>query len=271
MKYLLILIVFLTSCKTFVSVNRLPDDSIRICFWNVKNLSEGGLKRKTKGAYILDFAKKCDIIAFMEIRSANINMAEEISKEFENIGEEYTCIEGNPKGKVDTKRKEKYLACANIKVTELDKSEFLDEEKDFVRAPTYFLFRFKEMKFLLAPFHSTPGDSEELTKFQKVIDFAYQKYSDRRAFFGGDFNTGTNYQTENFVGNLNYFKILKQLIEEPTTFANQKHDLIFTDRATAIKCKGKVWRLDKLFTDLEERKDFEKISDHFPVSIDCKF
>ncbi len=259
------------SCSTLSISEKVSEGSIRICFWNVKNLSQTGLHRKTKGPYILDFAKKCDVISFMEIRSAHIDMAEEMKGEFSIRGLEYSCIEGLPKGKENTKRKEKYLTCANNRISDLRKSEYVDEEGNFARPPTYFLFQFLNMKFLLAPFHSTPGDSDELTQFQKVIDFAYQKFSDRRSFFGGDFNTGSNYQKENFLNSLNYFRILKQLIETPTTFANQKHDLIFTDKASGLKCKGKVWRLDEIFTDLDDRKDWEKISDHFPVSADCNF
>jgi len=265
------LILFLISCKSFTPIDEASENTIKICFWNVKNLSQTGLHRKTKGPYIIEFAKKCDVIAFMEIRSTNVDIAEEISGELLDSGKEYSCVESSPKGKPGIKRKEKYLACANSRIFDLEKTEYVDEEGNFARPPTYFLFSFREMKFLLTPFHSSPGDSAELTNFQKVIDFAYQKYSDRRAFFGGDFNTGSNYQKENFLNTLAYFKILKQLIEAPTTFGNQKHDLIFTDRATAIKCKGKVWRLDEIFTEIEDRKDLEKISDHFPVSVDCKF
>lgn len=120
----------------------------------------------------------------------NIDMAGEISGEFLVNGTEYSCIESSPKGRENTKRKEKYLACANRRIFDLQKTEYNDEEGNFARPPTYFLFRFQEMKFLIVPFHSTPGDSDELTHFQKVIDVAYQKYSDRRSFFGGDFNTG---------------------------------------------------------------------------------
>lgn len=270
--FLFYIVLFsLNSCSTIFVHEKVQEGSIQICFWNVKNLSQTGLHRKTKGPYILDFAKRCDVIAFMEIRSAKVDMAEELSNEFSEIGKDYSCVEGLPKGKKDTKRKEKYLVCANSRISNLQKSEYIDTEENFARPPTLFLFHFSNMKFLIAPFHSTPGDSNELSQFQKVIDFVYQKYSDRRSFFGGDFNTGTNYQTENFLNSLSYFQILKQLIETPTTFANQKHDLIFTDKATGLKCKGKVWRLDEIFPELDDRKDWEKISDHFPVSANCKF
>jgi hypothetical protein len=248
------------------------DTSLRICFWNVKNLSLNGLKRNEKGSYILQYSKSCDVIVYLEIRSAGIDMATAFEQALKKEGANYECEEGTPKGLEEGTRREKYLACIKSEWADtLGKVEYEDEDNDFARPPTLFFFQFQGLKFLVVPFHSTPKDKEELKSFQKVVDFSFRKYSDRKIFFGGDFNTGSNYQRVNFLVTLNYFVYLEQLIKEPTTFSNQKHDLIFTDKINANYCKGKVWRLDDLFPEVEGRKKLEKISDHFPISADCKF
>lgn len=246
--------------------------SFHVCFWNVKNLSKDGLSRANKGHYIIQFAKECDVIAFMEIRSAKVDMAEEFETALNKTGNSYQCMEGIPKGDEDGTRREKYLTCVNKeKVTDMQKAEFDDKDNDFSRPPTFFLLDTSYKKFLIIPFHSVPGDKNELISFEKVVNATYQNYSERRSFFGGDFNTGKSYQKPEFVKSLSYFKILENLINEPTTFANQEHDLLFTDPVTASNCKGIVWRLDELYPEVEGRKELEKISDHFPVSAKCVF
>lgn len=240
-----------------------------LCFWNVKNLSKNGLKRSTKGPYIIKFMQECDIIAFVEIRSVKDDMASEIQKSAEEENLEFSCLAGEAKGSGN--HKEKYLTCVKKSLeTELEVTEYPDENSDFVRPPSIFVFEIKNKKFAIVPFHSTPGDKAELTSFQDVVDHLYKNYSDRRIFFGGDFNTGKNYQREEFLKGLTYFQITSHLVEEGTTFANQKHDLIFTDPLTASQCKGKVWKLETYFADVGNRKDYEKISDHYPISAKCK-
>lgn len=270
---LLVIITNLLNCKTFFLRDPLSKENenyIRICFWNVKNLSIAGLKRENKGSYILRFSTSCDSIVYIEIRSANLNMAKAFEEAFREKGENFLCLEGDPKSLEISKRKEKYLACIKEEWSDsFSKLEYEDTE-DFARPPTFFFFYYKGKKFLLVPFHSTPGNREELKNFQKVIDFAYKNYSDYKIFFGGDFNTGSNYQKPEFLATLPYFIYLEQLINEPTTFSGQKHDLIFTDKANAIFCKGKVWRLNELFEEVEGRKNLEKISDHFPISAECR-
>ncbi len=270
----LLLFLFFIDCKTFLVKNPLAKENdrvFRICFWNVKNLSLAGLKRENKGNYILKFSTSCDSIVYIEIRSAGIDMAKAFEEAFQEKGENYFCLESEPKSLKISRRKEKYLACIKEEWSEnFSKLEYEDEEKEFSRSPSLFFFYYQGKKFLLVAFHSTPGDKKELKNFQKVVDFAYKNYSDYKIFFGGDFNTGSNYQKAEFLATLPYLIYLEQLIKEPTTFANQRHDLIFTDKANAILCKGKVWRLDEIFQEVEGRKNLEKISDHFPISADCK-
>lgn len=272
--FFLTLLVVTINCKTFLLKSPLAkenEESIRICFWNVKNLSIAGLKRETKGSYILRFSTSCDSIVYLEIRSASLDMAKAFEEAFQEKGENYTCLEGEPKSLESSKRKEKYLACIREEWSEnFSKLEYEEEADEFARPPTFFFFFYQGKKFLLIPFHSTPGSKKELQNFQKVVDFAYRNYSDYKIFFGGDFNTGSNYQKAEFLATLPYFVYLEQLIREPTTPAGQKHDLIFTDKANAILCKGKVWRLNEIFEDVEGRKNLEKISDHFPISVECK-
>ncbi len=273
--FFLFFFLFFNYCSLFLVKDPLVkqnETQIRICFWNVKNLSIKGLNRHEKGSYILRYSQSCDAIVYLEVRSAGIDMAKAFEEAFIESGSKYACEEGIAKGEEEGTRKEKYLACIKSEWADtFGKLEYADEDNDFARPPTFFFFQFQGNKFLLVPFHSTPKDKEELRNFQKVIDYAFKNFSDRKIFFGGDFNTGSNYQKVEFLITLPYFLYLEQLIKEPTTFANQHHDLIFTDKFVAQFCKGKVWRLDELFPEVEGRKKLEKISDHFPISADCKF
>ncbi|HMZ57405.1 MAG TPA: hypothetical protein PL048_01440 [Leptospiraceae bacterium] len=274
MKITFIFVIFIYNCSTFTAKKdpfvKDSEDHYRVCFWNVKNLSEKGLKKSGKGQMIIEFAKNCDVISFMEVRSANVDMAAAFEKGFQEHGADYICMEGDPKGKEDSTRTEKYLACVRKEFADdIEKHEFEDKNNDFARAPTFFLFSGIK-KILVVPFHSTPGDRNELIQFQKVADFATRNFSDRKIFLGGDFNTGKRYQKPDFLASLTYFVYMNQLIREATTFGDQKHDLIFTDAVLAKQCKGKVWRLDEFFPEIDGRKELEKISDHFPVSAECK-
>lgn len=241
-----------------------------VCFWNVKNLSDKGLDRDGKGIYIIQFIPKCDIIGMVEIRSAKIDMANLFEEKLKEAGFSYDCEEGDSKG--SGSRKEKALVCIKKKdLSSVEKDEFEDNDGEFSRPPTFFHFTFKKKGFVIVPFHSTPGSKEELVAFQKVVDSAIHKYPGHNYFFGGDFNTGTNYQSANFLKSINYFNELAQLISAASTFAKQSHDLVFVERKNEKNCKGIVWRLDELFPDVGGRKELEKISDHFPVGADCNF
>ncbi len=230
------------------------------------------MKKEGKGNYIFEFSKTCDLIVYSEIRSGNTDIVQLFQSTLGKGGKQFVCEEGISKGLEEGTRTEKYLACANKEVSEeIQKEEYVDEDNDFARPPTLFFVNIVGKKILLVPFHSTPGDKEELKNFQKVVDLAYKEYSDRRIFFGGDFYTGTQYQKGEFLVSLPYFTYLKQLILEPTTFSNQSHGLVFTDKMSAVDCKGKVWKLDSLVPTMGGRKELEKVSDHFPISAECKF
>jgi hypothetical protein len=277
--YLIIFFFFLitfSNCSTFPEIenskySKTTEYPYRICFWNVKNLSKNGLERESKGSFIIDFSKSCDVISFLEIRSEHIDMAKEFEEKLSSTFQKYYCMEGKSKPE-NGKRKEKYVSCVKSNLSsDLELFEYEDNENNFARAPTFFILNLNEHKILLIPFHSTPSDKNELIRFQDIVDYSYKFFSDRRIFYGGDFNTGTNYQSEEFLSTLPYFSILVQLIKEPSTFGKQKHDLIFTDPRTAKNCKGKVWDLNVLFPEIGSRKALEKISDHYPISAECEF
>jgi hypothetical protein len=273
--FLGICIFFLGSCWSLTTRDPLSKESeriLRICFWNVQNLTEAHLKKQGKGNYIFEFSKSCDMIVFSEIRFTNWDIVQAFQNVLGKGEKQFICEEGISKGLEEGTRTEKYLACVNKEISEeIPKEEYVDEDNDFARPPTLFFVNIAGKKILLVPFQSTPGDKEELRNFQKVVDLAYRKYSDRRIFFGGVFHTGSNYQKGEFLASLPYFVYLKQLIREPTTFANQSHDLVFTDKISVVDCKGKVWKLDTLIPSMGGRKELEKISNHFPVSAECKF
>ena len=273
MRFLLILVLCFYCKGTNAQISssvKLALTKLTICFWNVKNLSESGLERETKGPYIFEFSKNCDFITYSEIRSAKLNMAEKFEQEFKKIGEDRICREGSPKGKEGSSRREKYLSCIRREIqSDFETHEYEDKTNTFSRPPTFFLSKINDKQILVINFHSVPGDKEELIEFEKVILFAKNKFNVYYSFFGGDFNTGTNYQKKEFLETLYIYKNYIQLIQEGTTFANQTHDQIFIIPELKEFCKAKVWRLDDLFAE-KSRKELEKISDHFPVSISCE-
>jgi hypothetical protein len=274
MKILLILLLsfYCKSTNAQISSNTKPNPTkLSICFWNVKNLSESGLERDSKGPYIIEFSKNCDFITFSEIRSAKVNMAEKFEQEFKKNGEDRICKEGTPKGKEGSTRKEKYLSCIRKEiVSDFETYEYEDETQTFSRPPTFFLTKINDKKILVINFHSVPGDKDELIEFEKVVLLAKNQFSEYYYFFGGDFNTGTNYQKKEFLENLFIYKSYIQVITEGTTFANQTHDQIFILPEFKELCIAKVWKLEELFQG-KSRKELEKISDHFPVSVSCEF
>ena len=243
-------------------------EKYRFCFWNVKNLSKAGLERKTKGPFILQFIQQyCDVVALLEVRSAKIDMASILEEALED---KYECEEGEPKG--EGSRTEKYLLCIKTQQSiPISMEEYEDTESVFSRPPTIFSFSYKKKDFSLVPFHSRPKDKDELRAFDLVVPYTQKKYPHKIIIYGGDFNTGSNYQSETFLHSLNFFVNMAQLITSPTTFGKQKHDLIFIDKKYSKNCKGYVWSLEELFPEVEGRKELEKISDHFPVSAECDF
>jgi hypothetical protein len=60
---------------------------------------------------------------------------------------------------------------------------------------------------------------------------------------------------------------LEKLIDEPSTFSNQKANVIFTDPRTSKNCKGSVIRLESYFSEI---KNIEKYFDHFPILAKCR-
>jgi endonuclease/exonuclease/phosphatase family metal-dependent hydrolase len=246
----------------------LPIENYRFCFWNVKNLSKAGLERETKGPFIIQFIQKyCDVVALLEVRSAKIDMASVLE---EALDDKYECEEGEPKG--EGSRTEKYLLCIKTQQSiQISMEEYKDTESIFSRPPTIFSFIYKKKELVIVPFHSRPKDKEELRSFDSVVEYTQKKYFKKIVIYGGDFNTGSNYQSETFLNSLVFFTNMAQLITSPTTFGKQKHDLIFVDKKYEKNCKGHVWNLEELFEEVEGRKELEKISDHFPVSAECNF
>lgn len=250
-----------------VKVPKPKTDLTVICFWDIGNFTIQDLTEKAKGDYLTKFIPNCDMISLIGIHPSQTELVSKLEEKLMKIDSSYKCAEGEPKGSMDS-REEKYITC--VKKTddaEIIPIEFQDKDNRFITPPTLFLVQYNSLRYLITPFHSTPKNKQEIRSFKHVVNFAYQNYSDRRAFFGGNFNAGTNHLPEDFLTSLDYFVILKQLVPDASTFENQKDDLIFTDPRLGRKCKGKVWQLAKLYPEL---KAGEEISTHFPVSIECK-
>lgn len=269
--FLLIILLSLTCVQVKTTKSQKPTkQNVVVCFWYIDDLTAKSIENGKKGEYIVRFMPKCDMFALVGMHTSESGIGLHIADKLKAMGSDYECLEGEPKGNLQT-RQEQYIACIKkFENSQISKVEYKDTDKDFVTPPTFFLIQYNSIRYLLVPFHSTPKSRYEIRSFKKVVNFAYQNYSDRRTFFGGNFNTGSNYLPENYLNSLDYMVILKQLVPDFTTFDKQKHDLILTDPRTGRKCNGKVWRLDELFPEQENQDEWEKISNHFPVSAECE-
>lgn len=278
MKYwILLTILFYNYCVT-VDENfegRAKPIPFSICFWNAEKLTSNKISQWTnKRNYLIEVVKKCDSIAFTKVSVDNDNLSDELEVLFSKDGFTYSCADSFMRlgEQNQVLHQTKYTNCVNNnKVIEMKLVEYPDSRKDFSALPSFFFLELTNgAKVSILPFSSTPGNKNELIDFEKIVNFAYQKYSERKTFFGGSFYTDPKYQSDSFLKSLLYFQILKNLIAEPTTFTGEKNDLIFTDNVSQLNCTGKVLSLDKISPDLGGQKELETVSSHLPVIANCK-
>ena len=250
--------------KIKTPLDKKNSESYRICFWNINQS-----KLKLDSPILFSFISSCDIISFIEVNKAETNSVSVFETLTEKKGEPYICMENSPKQK-ENFIPEKYIICVKSEVSsDIEKIEYEDINPSFANAPPLFLLNIYEKKILVVPYHARPGNKKDLLDFNSVVDFAYKNFSDRRIFFGGDFNTDSVFQKIEFLLTIPFYLILEEMVSEPTTLSNQKNDVIFSDPRTAKNCKADVWRLHDIFPDKINRNELEKISDHLPVSVDC--
>jgi hypothetical protein len=274
---LVLIALFLNYCVT-VDENfegRVKPISFSICFWNAERLTSKNIfEWSGKKNYLTELVKKCDSLALIGIRTDNDNISTDLNKLFAKDGFNISCSDSIHRlGEYnEILNQTKYTNCVNNnRVVEMDLVEYPDSKKDFYSPLTFFLLELTNgAKLAILPFHSTPGNKNELIDFEKVVNYAYQKHSERKTFFGGDFYIDNKYHSESFLKSLLYFQILKNLISEPTTFTGERNDVIFTDNVTQLNCKGSVLSLEKISTLPGGQKEFETVSSHLPVVANCK-
>lgn len=278
MKYWLLLIILVSNSCVTVDENfegRPKPISFSICFWNAEKLDSKKVKIWTgKKSIISVLAANCDNLAFTNIKTDQESLSDDLETLFLKESLNYSCEDSiNRVGDNDEVLNEtKYINCANHKkVIEMKLVDYPDSKRDFRAPPSFFFLELTNgTKVSILPFHSRAGNKNELIDFEKVVNFVYQKYSERKTFFGGSFYTDIKYQSDSFLKSLLYFQILKNLISEPTTFTGEKNDLIFTDNVSQLNCIGKVLNLDKISPDLGGQKELETVSSHLPVVANCK-
>ena len=274
---LLLFIFFFNFCVT-VDENfegRAKPISFSICFWNAEKLdSKKLIEWKNKKNYITELTKKCDSLSLTEIRVDNDNLSSELEDFLSKENLNYSCVDSilklNEDGTIQNQTK--YISCSNNnKVVEMKLIAYPDTKKEFLSPPSFFFLELTNgAKVSVLPFHTEPGNKNELIDFEKIVNFTYQKFSERKTFFGGDFYTDKKYQSDSFLKSLLYFQILKNLISEPSTFTCEKNDVIFTDNVSQLNCIGKVISLEQISIESGGQKEFEKISSHLPVVANCK-
>ncbi len=275
--WILLIILFITQCIT-VDENfegRSKPIAFSICFWNAEKLSSKKISEWTgKKNYLTELTKQCDSISLVGLRTDNDNISTELESFFSKDNLNYSCVDSFPR--LDESNQilnhTKYTTCVNKdKVVEMIPLAYPEARNDFASPPTFFFLELTNgAKVSVLPFHASAGNKSELIDFEKVVNFAYQKYSERKTFFGGDFYTDKKYHAESFLKSLLYFQILKNLIAEPTTFTGEKNDVIFTDKITQLNCVGKVLNLDKFSSSNSTQKEFETVTSHLPVMASCK-
>lgn len=244
-------------------------DEVRICFWTLPGLRNTNLNDPNISVYIKKFLGSCDIFSILEV-PGNEEMAIffEKSRDFERYG--FLCLEGNPKPK--TGNGAKSLVCVKGEYADdIEKIEFEEYMPPFENSPTLYLINVTEKKIILIPFHARPGRKIDLKNLQSALEFSSKNFSDRRLFLGGSLYLDKKYTSIEFLLGLSFFLLLENKIESITTFSNEKNDSIFTDSRTSAGCRGKVWNLQEIFEERNYKGDFERISEHFPVSVDCIF
>jgi hypothetical protein len=275
--WIISIILLLTQCVT-VDENfegRSKPIGFSICFWNAEKLTSKKISEWTgRKNYLTELTKQCDSISLIGLRTDNDNISTELESFYSKDNLNYSCADSFPR--LDESNQilnhTKYTTCVNRdKVVEMIPLAYPEARNDFVSPPTFFFLELTNgAKVSVLPFHANIGSKSELIDFEKVVNFAYQKYSERKFFFGGDFYTDKKYHTESFLKSLLYFQILKNLIAEPTTFAGEKNDIIFTDKITQLNCIGKILSLDKFPSVTGGQKDFETVTSHLPVMASCK-
>lgn len=278
MKYWLIFVIlFFSNC---VTVDENLDGKIKpilfnVCFWDVEKINSKKLNDwKGKPNFLTDLTKKCDSISLVGLRADNDNISTELESFYSKENLNYSCAESFPRLDENNHilNHKKYTTCVKKdKVVEMIPLEYPEARNDFASPPTFFFLELTNgAKVSVLPFHASQGSKTELIDFEKVVNFAYQKYSERKTFFGGNFFIDKKYHSENFLKSLLYFQILKNLINEPTTFTGEKNDVIFTDKVTQLNCLGKVFSLDKFLPASGSQKDFEAVTSHLPTMASCK-
>ncbi len=275
--WIILIILILTQCVT-VDENfegKSKPILFSVCFWNLEKLTPKKLTDWSgKNNYLIELTKKCDSISLVGLRTDNDNISTELESFYAKENLNYSCADSFPR--LDERNfnlsQTKYTTCVNKdKVVDMIPLEYPEARNDFASPPTFFFLELTNgAKVSVLPFHASAGNKSELIDFEKVVNFAYQKYSERKTFFGGDFYTDKKYHTENFLKSLLYFQILKNLITEPTTFTGEKNDVIFTDKITQLNCSGKVLTLDKFPSVTTGQKEFETVTYHLPVMASCK-
>jgi hypothetical protein len=262
--FLLLFTIHCSLLKIKTPLDKKNSESNRICFWNINQS-----KLNLDSPILFSFISSCDIISFIEVNKAETNSVSVFETLTEKKGEPYICMENSPKQK-ENFIQEKYIICVKSEISsDIEKIEYEDINPSFTNAPPLFLLNIYEKKILVVPFHARPGNKKDLLDFNSVVDFAYKNFSDRRIFFGGDFNTDSVFHKLEFLLTIPFYLILEEMVSQSTTLSNQKNDVIFSDPRTVKNCKADVWRLHDIFPDKIKRDELEKISDHLPVSVDC--
>ncbi len=254
-----------SSINSLLKINN--NDTFNICFWNINLTKSLELSEKLKVSMIMNISKSCDIISYVGIYNNINSISSEIELQLEKLREEYICMEGNTKSKFKPSE-EKYVTCIKSELSpDIEKIEFEELNPSTKNPPTLFLMNINEKKILIVPYNTNPGNKNDLREFSEVVDFSYKNFSDRRIFFGGSFYFDQEFQKLEYLYSLPYYIILEKLIDEPSTFSNQKANVIFTDPRTSKNCKGSVIRLESYFSEI---KNIEKYFDHFPIFAKCR-
>jgi hypothetical protein len=267
---ILILILFFINinCNSINSLLKINNnDTFNICFWNINLTKSLELTEKLKVSMIMNLSKSCDVISYIGIYNNFNSISSEIEVQLEKLREDFICIEGTTKSKIKSPE-EKYVTCVKSQLSsDIEKIEFEELNSSIKNPPTLFLMNINEKKILIVPYNTNPGNKNDLREFSEVVDFSYKNFSDRRIFFGGSFYFDQEYQKLDYLYSLPYYLILEKLIDEPSTFLNQKANVIFTDPRTSKNCKGSVIRLESYFSEI---KNIEKYFDHFPILSKCR-
>lgn len=255
-KYILVLMLFFQISFA---------DIIKLASFNIQRLGESE-KNYTVLAKIIS---KFDIIAIQEVMNK-----EGLEELVHNLDYKYSYVISKPVG---TKKYKEHYAILYKKtiVNEIKNiGVYEDKNNDFIREPSAFYIKSKNLDIILIPVHSIYGDDErkrifEASKYKNVYEYFYNKTKQDDIIILGDFNLPANDIAFDGLKNLGLVNILDPIVDKTTISKKARanaYDNIFLNVNNLESFTKRYGVYDYSLNNYEIIRRY--ISDHLPIFIE---